>query len=73
MGYNPAKATDLMDGLFKAALQLSAGHGGGILHHNHPELRHTQFVSLHQQHQAALQVLANSEIKRVTPSYSVPI
>jgi tetratricopeptide (TPR) repeat protein len=72
MGYNPAKATDLMDGLFKGLcnqlfncpLDMVVEYN---LHHNHPELRHAQFVSLHQQHQDALQVLASTEIKRVTP------
>ncbi len=71
-GYDPAKTSSLLDGLFKGLcnqlfncpLDMVVEYN---LHHNHPDLSHAQFVSLHQQHQDALQPLASPEIKRVTP------
>ena len=44
------------------------------IYNKYPELRHSQFASLHQMHLEALQTFTNQEVKQLTPpSYFVPV
>jgi hypothetical protein len=44
------------------------------IYNKYPDLRHSQFASLHQMHSEALQTITNQEIVKLTPpAYFVPV